>query len=197
MNKIKGLEVAVIALSLLSVAGCGISKDKYSEYLNMQADYSKINYEYTTDYTEAIMFIANHSELSKDKMASELKKYKETITNNMILSMEIQAEKDKNSEETQVSPASPEDVGVDDGTNIVPEEHPIYGKYLSVEGYGTYEESLASLRELDNMTTNSIVTVDKYKDYLVVKLDNKYTGEFLMTFTIKDNKLDSYTTYWR
>ena len=192
---IKNLGIA--ALIILSLTGCSIDKTQYADYLKMQGDYNSINYDYKTDYTETIAFLANYTEIPKGKLSTELTKYSANLTQSAIDKIENSLQDTKVYETTPITHADPADIGAPKGSKATPTQYPIYGAHMAIERYGTHDEYLAALKELKDMPTNSVISLDKYKDYIVASMDNKNTGEFLMTFTLKDGKIDSYTTYWR
>lgn len=93
----------------------------------------------------------------------------------------------------------PENVDIENIKNILrPNEeglYPIYGDYFEIIGYGTKEEAVKALIDFYSKPLNTIRYIGSYKSIVMARIDNKYSGEFLVRVKVKNGKIIDYEIY--
>lgn len=191
MGSILLVMVFIICVSCIRILG----KSELAEYHGMVRAYNDMNFTLEVgNYEEAVLFLVSTDVIFKEEIRSRRIKFSEVVSESLMDRLESQA--------ISESKHSVSDI-MEDLTNIeeeyegeyVYEEgglYPIYGRYFEVVEYGTKEESDRSLEYLEEQEDNDIIRYSIFKDTIIYKIDNKYTGEYMLAVNIKDSKISDF-----
>ena len=65
--------------------------------------------------------------------------------------------------------------------------YPIYDENLYIVDYGSKEQSMASYQAFLNKPINALLSIEGYKNILVVKVDSKLNGKYMMKLDLDDS----------
>lgn len=75
--------------------------------------------------------------------------------------------------------------------------YPIYDENLYVVDYGSKEQSVASYQAFLNKPINALLSIEGYKNILVVKVDSKLNGKYMMKLDLDESgKIVKITKYF-
>jgi len=175
------LTMVTVALSIVALLNGRINKSQEIEYYSLLKAIEDANYNIdTTHYEDAILFL-----VSPERTAEQLNKVKDLIDETIIDNLTI-PEQIENKTNVEINTAGDVDTSSTYSNDNI---YPIYGSHYSITGYGSKEESEKSLEELKKYPDNVIKCITPYKYILVAKIDNKYTGEYMLRLRLKDNKI--------
>lgn len=175
---------------LMVLAGCSdrLTDEELIEYRRMERVYNDMQYKIDIEkYKDAILFLVSPDKVDKNYIEKGRELYGDII-NESIFNKFIEELPDEISDEPLDNFDNYEDYNIEiDEESIKNEEYPIYGSHLEIIGYGTLEEHQKSLEEFNSLPDNIIKFISIYKGLLVIKLDNKYTGEFMVSVKLDQN----------
>lgn len=193
----KFISISLIVISLASLTGCsfGLDESKMAEYHDMEAINSYMESPLDADkYTESILFILSDDVRYSDYLNENSIKYKDTIGDSII--SELGKRTSYISKEYE-DPGDEGEPSIYDVNNLVGEDdrYPLYGACYSIEGYGTKEEAIQAIEDFNLQALNNITSLNVYRDMLVARVFNKYSGESLVRFKIVNCKLEDFKVF--
>lgn len=183
-----------VGLLCVSCYSTGINKDKRATYHKMKKAYEDINIEVDNDmdkYGEAILFLTSDKSLIREEIEYNRYKLEEVIDDgvfNRLLSKSVSLDDEEIIEENFDRPLDDDefsDLEIDG-------EYPIYGVGYEIIDYGTLEESEKSLEEVSKLPINSIKTITVYKDILISRVNNIFSGDYLLKAVLAGGKISDY-----
>lgn len=205
------LIIVLCMIFIVQLSGCinKLSSEKIAEYYRMEQAYEEMSLEVDTSrYEEAILFLVSVGSYDKQYMEENKEKFGDIIDENVlnrVMEDNPRVEPDEALDDFTNWEDSDEDIILvedsQDGLqedDIMPNEdglYPIYGDYMEIIGYGTKEESLHSIEEFNSKPTNTINYIGAYKDFIVARINNKYTGEFLVVCKVSDGRIIDYEIF--
>lgn len=188
----KKVVIVALLISMISLTGCEISKNKVAEYNSMKSTLEFINSDIDIDkYNNALLFIMSDEAKYRDTLETGIKQYSDVLGDSIYTKLigESLGDSKNNIEKGEEYYSNPYN-NVDIGKKR--DKYAIYAEHYTITGYGTKEQAQEALDDFNSLPLNSITQINYYQDMITVRMDNKYTGEKLLRVTLKDGKIQDY-----
>lgn len=191
--------IALVALTILTFTGCGMSSGKLAEYYSMKSAYDEISYTVDTNkYTSAVLFLINPEIVFTEFIEENAESFSDIIDDTLMIQVRAKSNKKEAAKDSgdKFTNLEEEQYKNENKIEVIDEYgHPIYGTHYEIINYGTKEESEQSLIDFNALPDNTVMSVSIYKDMVIYRVDNKYYGEYMVRIKLNNNKIIDYSIF--
>ena len=180
MRSMRKILTVIVVLTLLVGCTQRLESEQIAEYRNMERALSEMNYSLDVErYEQAILAILDGRDTAEW----------EDIIGNHLLEDGLEHPEDEEPLDDFTN-YEDEDLDWDEIEEELAsgeDDYPIYDDHFNIVGYGTKEESERSIKEFEELPDNRVTHTSVYKDVIVLTVDSKYTGEYLVKADIDED----------